>query len=215
MMPIKDDNPTEKTPFINYTLIAINILVFIYELILPENQLNDFIYTYSIIPQNIVLGQDLITLLTAMFMHGGFMHIFGNMLYLYIFGDNIEDAMGHGRFIVFYLTCGLAASALQIFINPSSTIPNLGASGAIAGVLGAYLVLYPRARVHTIIMFGYFIRWIKLPALFVLGFWFVIQLFSGIGSLSYAGEGSGGVAFFAHIGGFIAGVLLIWVFKKR
>jgi membrane associated rhomboid family serine protease len=150
-----------------------------------------------------------------MFLHGGFMHIFGNMLYLHIFGNNIEDIMGRKRFTVFYIVSGLAASLLQIYVNPSSSVPNLGASGAIAGVLGAYLVTFPRAKVDTIVFLGYFIRWVRLPAVIVLGFWFIIQLFSGIGSLAYHTPDKGGIAFFAHIGGFIAGMVLVFFFKKR
>lgn len=215
MLPIRDDNPTKTRPVVTYGIILLNIAVFGYEFLLSiSGDLSNFIYSYAIIPKDIVQGVGLHTLITSMFMHGSFMHIFGNMLYLHIFGDNIEDVMGHKRFIVFYILCGLAASALQIYINPSSSIPNLGASGAIAGVLGAYLILFPRAKVHTIIFLGYFIHWIDLPAIIVLGFWFIIQLFSGLGSLSYITEEAGGVAFFAHIGGFIAGTVLIHLFKK-
>lgn len=209
MFPIKDDNPRKSTPFVTYSLIFLNAAIFIYELILmSRNQLEEFIYTFALIPSDIVQGYNLYTLLTSMFLHGGFLHFFGNMLYLHIFGDNVEDSMGKKRFIVFYIICGLAASLLQIYVNPFSNIPNLGASGAIAGVLGAYLILFPRARVHCLLILGYFIRWVKLPAIFVLGMWFVLQLFSGIGSLSYVSEGIGGVAYFAHIGGFVAGMLL-------
>ncbi|MEE8168196.1 MAG: rhomboid family intramembrane serine protease [Candidatus Hydrothermarchaeales archaeon] len=215
MFPIKDDNPTKKKAWVTYSIILINIAVFAYEIALTsQGALQGFIYSYAIIPMHVVAGIHLHTLFTSMFLHGGFMHIFGNMLYLYIFGNNIEDIMGKRRFLIFYILCGLVASFLQILVNPASKIPNLGASGAIAGVLGAYLVIFPHARIHTILFFGYFVRWVRLPAILVLGFWFVIQLFSGLGSLAYATSDAGGVAFFAHVGGFLAGMLLVWVFKR-
>jgi len=215
MFPIKDDNPVKSTPFVTYSLIFLNLAIFVYELILKsKNQLEEFIYTFALIPSDIIQGYGIYALFTSMFLHAGFMHFLGNMLYLYIFGDNVEDMMGKKRFIVFYIICGLAASLLQIYINPLSNVPNLGASGAIAGVLGAYLVAFPRARVHCILILWYFIRWVTLPAIFVLGMWFVLQLFSGIGSLSYISESAGGVAYFAHIGGFVAGMLLVKIFRK-
>jgi membrane associated rhomboid family serine protease len=218
MFPVKDDNPTSITPWVTYAIILLNVLVFGYEVLLMssgEELLINFFDVYGMIPEKIVNGENLLSLFTSMFIHGGFMHIIGNMLYLYIFGNNIEDIMGHKRFILFYLICGIAASALQISVNPHSVIPNIGASGAIAGVLGAYLLVFPKAKVHTLIFFGYFIRWVKLPASFVLGFWFIIQLFSGIGSLGYAMADSVGIAFFAHIGGFVAGALLVFFFSRR
>jgi membrane associated rhomboid family serine protease len=216
MLPIKDDNPTRSKPIITYLLIFLNVVIFAYELLLSAaGELEAFLYTYALIPRDIVNGTGVHTLFTSMFLHGGFMHIFGNMLYLHIFGNNVEDIMGRKRFIIFYLISGIAASALQILVNPSSEVPNLGASGAIAGVLGAYLVAFPRARVHCIVVFGFFVRWIALPAVVVLFLWFVLQLLSGLGSLSYASPDSGGVAYFAHIGGFLAGLLLVNVFRKR
>ncbi len=216
MLPIKDDNPTRSKPIITYLLIFLNVAVFGYELsLMATGRLESFLYSYALIPREIVSGTALYTLFTSMFLHGGLMHIFGNMLYLYIFGNNVEDIMGKTRFLIFYLISGLAASALQIFVNPYSEIPNLGASGAIAGVLGAYLVAFPRARVHCIVIFGFFVRWVVLPAIVVLFFWFVLQLLSGLGSLSYSSPNSGGVAYFAHIGGFIAGLLLVNFFRKR
>lgn len=215
MFPIRDHNPSNRAAIVTNALIAANILVFTYELVLlAGGNLESFIKAYALVPSNIVRGVGLYTLITSMFLHGGFMHIFGNMLYLHIFGNNIEDKMGHNRFLIFYTISGLSASLLQIFINPTSTVPNLGASGAIAGVLGAYLVTFPGAKVDTILFLGYFIRWVRLPAVVVLGFWFIIQLFSGIGSLAYSTADTGGVAFFAHIGGFIAGAILIFLFKR-
>ncbi|MFQ6088065.1 MAG: rhomboid family intramembrane serine protease [Candidatus Methanofastidiosia archaeon] len=213
MLPLHDDVPTRGTPLVTYVFLLANILIFLYETFLDfTGDLESFFYAYAIIPANIVQGKDLYTLITAMFMHGGVMHIAGNMLYLYIFGNNVEESMGHFKFVVFYLVCGLSASFLQIYIDPHSNIPNLGASGAIAGVLGAYLILHPRAKVQTLIFFGFFIRTIQVPAFVLLGFWFILQLFSGIGSLGYTG---GGVAYFAHVGGFVAGFILIFFFRKR
>lgn len=215
MLPIKDDNPTRSKPIITYLLIFLNVAVFAYELSLSATgRLEDFLYSYALIPREVVSGMAVYTLFTSMFLHGGVMHIFGNMLYLHIFGNNVEDIMGKMRFLVFYLLSGLTASAMQIFVNPYSDIPNLGASGAIAGVLGGYLVAFPRARVHCIVIFGFFIKWVVLPAIVVLFFWFVLQLLSGLGSLSYSSD-SGGVAYFAHIGGFLAGILLVNLFRKR
>lgn len=216
MMPLYDENPTERRPVVTYGLIVLNIAVFVYELLMAVGgELEGFVYSYGLIPVMVMEGEALHTLLTSMFLHGGLLHIAGNMLFLYIFGDNIEDIMGRKRFLLFYLLSGFAASGLQLYISSSSTIPNLGASGAIAGVLGAYLVTYPRAKVHTVVFLGFFIHWIRLPALVLLGFWFVLQLFSGTVTMGASNMESGGVAYFAHVGGFVAGMLLIWVFKKR
>lgn len=215
MFPISDDNPTKRRAVVTYSIIAMNVAVFLYEVLLStQDALLEFIAEFALLPVNIVHGAALYTLVTSMFLHGGFMHVFGNMLYLYIFGDNIEDIMGRKRFILFYLLCGLAASAAQIIVHPLSNVPNLGASGAVAGVLGAYLVVFPGARVNCILILGFFIKWITLPAVVVLGFWFVIQFFSGVTSLPYVTQNVGGVAYFAHIGGFVAGVVLIKLFKK-
>ena len=209
MLPIRDHLRTSIFPVVTYTVIAVNVIVFILEVYLDvTGNLEWFFYEFAITPALIVQGEQLYTLVTAMFMHGGFMHILFNMLYLYIFGNNVEDSMGSGRFVLFYLMCGVIASFAHIFIDPSSTIPTLGASGAIAGVLGAYMVLYPRERVDALLGYIY----VRVPAVVVLLSWFVLQLFSGF--LSLGGTG-GGVAFFAHIGGFIAGAILIFIFRKR
>ena len=221
MLPLRDVNPTRQFPIMTVILIAINVLVFIYELILGP-QLEGFVQSWAIIPYEITHGVDLppasiqpiyLTLITAMFLHGGFVHIAGNMLFLWIFGNNIEDAMGSLRFLVFYLLCGLAAAFAQIAVGPNSDVPNIGASGAIAGVLGAYLLLFPRAEVQTLVFLGFFVRLVRLPALLFLGLWFVLQLFSGVAGLGM--EATGGVAWFAHIGGFIAGIVLINLFRRR
>jgi membrane associated rhomboid family serine protease len=197
---------------VTITLIGINVLVYLYQWTLAGNeQLIPFFDTWAIIPAQLTtdFAGEFFTLFSAMFLHGSWMHLGGNMLYLWIFGDNIEDRLGPVRYIIFYLIGGLAATAAQVLVAPDSPVPNVGASGAIAGVLGGYLVLYPRARVTTIVF-----RFItQVPAYIVLGFWFVLQLFQGVGSLATVDVQSGGVAFFAHVGGFLAGVLLIKPFQ--
>jgi membrane associated rhomboid family serine protease len=208
MIPIRDQIPTRSVPFVNYLLIAANILVFILMWLAGSNQ-EALVYQFALIPAQVTAGLDLgdITdIFSSMFMHGGLAHIAGNMLYLWIFGDNVEDAMGHGKYLLFYLTGGVVASLAHILTNPASQLPTVGASGAIAAVLGAYLVLYPHSRVQTIIPLGYFMRITLVPASIVLGMWFILQLFSGF--LSLGGPDVGGVAFWAHIGGFVAGVVL-------
>lgn len=226
VFPLKDLNPTERFPFATVTLIAANVLVFVYELSLGRG-LNTFVAAYGMIPYEITRAADLIggvqgtpivhapgpplvhlTLLTSMFIHGGFLHILGNMLYLWIFGNNIEDLLGPLKFIVFYLVCGVAAAAAHILTDPSSTVPTVGASGAVSGVLGAYFIVHPRAKVLTLVFLGIFIRPMLLPAGLILLLWFVLQIFSGFASLS-TGIQSSGVAWFAHIGGFVAGIVLI------
>ncbi|MHB8792044.1 MAG: rhomboid family intramembrane serine protease [Thermoleophilia bacterium] len=218
MLPFKDNIPTERFPLITVVLIAINIAVFFYELTLGTGgQLDRFLTEYGMTPYEITHGVSLvprglpvyITLITSMFLHGGWLHIGGNMLYLWIFGNNVEDSMGRFRFVVFYLGCGILASLAQIAIDPASDIPNVGASGAIAGVLGGYLLLYPRAKVMSLVFLVVFITVVELPAVFVLLFWFLFQLFYGLSEL---GSATGGVAYFAHIGGFIAGLLAIKLF---
>jgi membrane associated rhomboid family serine protease len=223
--PIGDDNTQRRiTPYVNYTLIAINVLVFLYQMTNDQ-----FTLGYSVVPAEITQGRDIVgpvqgvrglelarspspiylTLLSSMFMHGGWLHLGGNMLYLWIFGDNVEDRMGHLKYLIFYLLCGFLASATHIFFGPNSLIPSLGASGAIAGVLGAYLVLFPRQGIRVI-------QWgmiTELPALIVIGLWGVLQFISGFGSLGKGGA-SGGVAFMAHVGGFVAGILLVFLFRN-
>ncbi len=219
MIPLQDDNPTEITPVVTVTFIVMCVLVFLYEVSLPPQAGEIFVYMYGAIPAvvfgNAQLPPELIslpaygTLISSMFLHGGWMHLIGNMLYLWIFGNNIEDVMGHVKFVIFYVTCGVLAALSHAMIDPQSEIPMVGASGAIAGVLGAYLLLYPHARVLVLVPYG-FIGTFHIPAVIVLGLWFVMQLLSGGMSLGHQG---GGVAFFAHIGGFIAGMVLIGLFK--
>ena len=206
IFPQRDESrPLSRFPIALVLIVAANIIVFLVELSLGDN----FILRYSLKPAEIVHGQHLETLFTSMFMHANFVHIFGNMLYLWVFGDELEaNYLGPIRFVVFYFICGLAASALQISVNPTSTEPNLGASGAIAGVLGAFLVVFPRDRILLYI----FPFWhVSITAVILIGFWFAMQLISGVGSITSAAQ-SGGVAYFAHIGGFIAGVLLVRIF---
>ena len=220
MIPLHDDNPTEITPYVTIGIIVLCVLVFLWELSLGQ-QLERAVYALGVIPATLVGGKMLapelamlppwMTVFTSMFLHGGWMHLIGNMLYLWIFGNNVEDAMGHVRFVVFYLLCGVAAVMAQALPDPSSTVPMIGASGAISGVLGAYLLLYPHARVLVAIPFGFFIHTVRIPAGWVLVFWFVMQLISS----AAAGGQQGGVAFGAHIGGFIAGMVLIPFFRRK
>ncbi len=222
MIPLRDDNPTKITPIVTVGLITLNIFVFIYQISLGPREGDQFVYQFGAIPAVIfgsqVLPSELVaipasfSILTSMFLHGGFMHLIGNMLYLWIFGNNIEDAMGHGRFIGFYLLTGIVASMAHFLTDVTSEIPTIGASGAISGILGAYILLYPRAQVLVLIALGFFWRVMYVPAALVLGFYFVIQLFQGTFSL---GQGGGGVAWFAHIGGFMAGLLFVALFKQR
>jgi len=210
MIPIKDDNPRLRPPIFTVGLIALNVVAFYFEI---QSGLNNVVFQYGAIPVNIVELRELHTLLTSMFLHGGFLHLGGNMLYLWIFGDNIEGYLGHSRFLIFYLLCGLVAVFTHIFLNGTSEIPMVGASGAVSGLLGAYLVKYPKARVLVVIPIVCFLTIRKIPAYVVLGFWFVIQLFYGLSSLGIS-QG-GGVAFWAHIGGFAAGILLIYIFPAK
>src|SRR5690606_19738947 len=214
MIPIRDEIKTHRTPIVNYALVVINVLVFLW-MFLNSGNLESIYYEYALIPSNFLNGIDLgdvKDVFTSMFMHGGWMHLIGNMLYLWIFGDNIEDRLGHIGYLIFYLAGGIAAALLQTLISPSSQIPMVGASGAIAGVLGAYLVMYPNSRVYTFIPIGFYARVRLVPAVVVLGLWFLLQLISGVGSLGALDQG--GTAYFAHIGGFIFGLIVGWMFKR-
>ena len=215
MIPLRDENPSSRFPIVNYALIALNIIVFVYEWLLGPAS-NEFVYRFALIPARLTGDPSFAvagTVLTSMFMHAGLAHIGGNMLYLWIFGDNIEDAMGHGKYLLFYLVGGFAASAAHVLTSPNSQIPTVGASGAIGAVLGAYLVLYPRRRVLTLLCLGCFVRLIMVPAVYLLGFWIVMQVFSGL--MTLGGPDVGGVAFWAHIGGFATGALLARLFSPR
>jgi membrane associated rhomboid family serine protease len=214
MLPIRDFIPTRRFPVLTVSIIVVNVIAFGYELLAEAGgTLEQTFYTMGVVPFEVTnnFGPAVaLSFLTSMFLHGGFMHIIGNMLYLWIFGNNVEDSMGRGRFLVFYLLAGSLAGAAQVLANPNSLLPSIGASGAIAGVLGAYIVLFPKARVQTLIFLGYFARVAQLPALLVLGFWFVLQLFNGL--LAFGMTQTGGVAWFAHVGGFVAGLLLVRLF---
>ena len=210
MLPIGDDNSGRRiTPVVTYMLIALNVLFFLVEMSGGEA----FIQRWAFVPRRFLADPagDLATLFTAMFMHAGWMHLIGNMLYLWIFGDNVEDRFGHARFLIFYLVCGLAATFAQLAFSADSAIPNLGASGAVAGVLGAYLLLYPRGQVRVMMGRGV----VPAPALVVIGLWFVLQLFSGIGSVASNVDEGGGVAYMAHVGGFVAGFLLTFALRGK
>lgn len=231
MFPIKDDNPHFLTPIVTYALVAANVLAWIgFQGLGAEGRLVESICSLGLIPAEILgtaapgtrvpLGSNAvcvlsgdpnwITPLSSMFLHGGWFHLIGNMWFLWLFGNNVEDSMGHGRFLVFYLLCGFAADALQVAFSPESTVPMVGASGAIGGVMGAYIVLYPRVRVHMVVLLGFFVTRIAVPAVVMLGYWFAIQVLGGAASL---GREGGGVAFWAHVGGFVAGALAIFPFR--
>ncbi len=213
MIPIRDHNPSGRTPFFTYALISINSLIFLFMITLSEPSLEQFVDQFALIPAMITNGQNFFTLITSMFLHGGIGHIVGNMLFLNIFGDNLENVLGHVKFLLYYLMAGLAGSLLQIVSDPTSTIPNLGASGAIAGIMGGYLLLYPRHKIDVLFSFGLFLQKVTLPAYTMLFYWFIAQLFSGVGELAFSF--TEGVAYFAHVGGFLAGYLTLLPIKNR
>ncbi len=222
MVPLKDENPVQITPYVTYGLIAANILVFIYELSLTPQELDQFFRVWAIVPRELTLtwtGQlvpphpvpEWLTLFSSQFLHGGFLHVAGNMLFLWIFGNNVEERLGHVKYLIFYLACGALAAISQWFFSAYSVVPSLGASGAIAGVMGAYILRYPGAKIVTLIPFGIFLAPIRIPAVFFLGFWFLQQATYGIASLgapSSIGMEQGGVAYWAHAGGFVFGAIL-------
>lgn len=231
MVPIKDENPIKITPYITYALIIVNISVFIYQLSLSEYQLQEFFQNYAVIPRQLTatfegkLSSDsipeLVTLITCQFLHGGFLHVGFNMLYLWIFGNNIEEELGHIKFLLFYLTCGALAALAQWFFASSSTIPSIGASGAIAGVMGAYILRFPTAEILLILPLGFIFIPFRIPAYAFLGFWFLQQAFNGILSLDAnmnIGMEGGGIAYWAHAGGFIVGIILapiLGLFRRK
>jgi membrane associated rhomboid family serine protease len=210
VIPLRDIIPSRTTPFVTIGLIALNIVVFLYELSLGRG-VDAFTLYYGLVPA----AFSWMTVFTSMFIHGSFLHIAGNMLYLWIFGDNVEDRMGHGRFLVFYLLCGIAAALAQTITMPDSVVPMVGASGAIAGVMGAYFVLYPRSRIVTLVPV-FFLQVIEVPAIVFLGIWFLMQFVSGVGSIvSTVGRGgTGGIAFWAHVAGFVAGITGVALFRR-
>jgi membrane associated rhomboid family serine protease len=210
MFPLRDTQPSYSKPVVTVLLIAINMLVFLYEFSLDSYSQNAFIATYGLVPDHFNYAN----ILTSMFLHGGWMHVLGNMWFLWIFGDNIEDILGHGKYLAFYLMCGVVAALTQVLFNFYSRVPMVGASGAIAGVMGAYLVKFPHSRIRTAVFF-IFILFTDVPAWAMLIYWFAIQLFSGVGSLGETQASQGGTAFFAHVGGFIAGIVLVNVLGTR
>ncbi|MFM5889985.1 MAG: rhomboid family intramembrane serine protease [Dolichospermum sp.] len=212
MFPLYDENPTRITPYFTYGLIGMNVLVFLHEVSLSNTQLEQFFQLYAVIPQQLTnsWSGEWTTLFTSQFLHGGWWHLISNMIYLWVFGNNIEDRLGHLKYLFFYLTCGALAALCQWFIGINSIIPSLGASGAISGVLGAYLIWFPRARITTLIFLGFFITTINVPALVIIGIFFIQNLISGFASLQTAANmsvESGGVAYWAHLGGFIVGMI--------
>ena len=222
MIPIGDSTRRRTTPYVNVGIIIACVLVFLYELSLSTIDVGRFFQDWGVVPVQLVdwlespsVVEEPSTVVTSMFIHGGWLHLIGNMLFLWVFGDNVEDAMGHGRYLVFYLLAGLAATTLQVFIDQESLIPMVGASGAIAGVLGAYLVLYPRATVSVLIPWLWFFGVFPVPAAFLIVFWFLLQLLSGVASLGAAAGVTEGIAFWAHVGGFIAGVVLVGAFRRQ
>lgn len=215
MFPLYDENPSKTFPFITISIIIVNIGIFIKELSLGSN-LHQFIQQYALIPSNIAHGYGYITLITSMFIHGGFLHVLGNMLYLWIFGNNIEDTLGHFKFVLFYILSGLGGALGQIIVSPNSQIPIIGASGAVAGILAAYLIMFPTARIATLVPIFLFLQVIRLPAIIVIGFWIVIQFLNGIAVINgQTANTGGGIAWFAHIGGFLAGTILILILPKK
>jgi len=218
MIPYKDDNPINIIPVSTILIISLNMLVFIMQLLSGEDS-KSIVYSYGAIPQNIVGFQSnqpipaYMTIFSSMFMHGGVFHIAWNMLYFWIFGNNIEERLGHIRFIFFYLFCGVAAALSHILLSPDSNVPMIGASGAVSGMLGAYILLFPMAQVRTIVLLGFYITVVKIPALIVIGFWAIIQVVSGL--LSQGNAAHGGIAFFAHVGGFVAGLFTIKLWQPR
>lgn len=216
MLPISDDNRGRRNrPVVAWALIIINVLIYAYQWTLDGRALNLFLDRWATVPAEISSGQALFTLVTCAFLHGSWFHLGSNMLFLWIFGDNVEDVMGHGKFLVFYLLTAAAASYAQVLIDTTSRVPLVGASGAISGVLAAYIVLFPKGQIRTLIFLGIFVTMTMLPAWIMIGYWILLQVISGVGSLGAIGDQGGGVAFFAHIGGFIAGLALVWFFRDK
>jgi len=222
MIPVGDSTRRRITPYVNLGIIAASILVFLYELSLSAVDVNSLFVDWGVIPVQLKDWlespsgvEEPATVVTSMFIHGGWLHLIGNMLYLWVFGDNVEEAMGHSRYLLFYLLAGTGAVALQVFFDQDGAIPMVGASGAIAGVLGAYLVLYPRATVSVLIPWLWFLGAFPMPAAFLIVFWFLLQLLSGVAALGTATGVTEGIAFWAHVGGFVTGLVLVWVFRRR
>ncbi len=211
MIPLRDSQPSYSPPVITFLIIAANAAAFLYELSLDRFSLNYFLAAHGVVPARLEAA----SLLTSMFLHGGWLHFLGNMWFLWIYGDNVEDILGRAKFLAFYLLCGVAAGLAHVAANPDSRVPAIGASGAIAGVMGAYLIKFPHSRILTLVPVFFFLTTIEVPAVLILGYWFLIQFFSGVGSIGYSHLSQGGVAWFAHVGGFLAGMLLINLMRPR
>jgi membrane associated rhomboid family serine protease len=210
MIPLRDVIPSRTTPWVTYLILALNVVVFVFELSLSRDDLTRFFFAHGLIPAHFSWP----AAVSSMFLHDGWLHIGGNMLSLWIFGDNVEDRMGHWRFLIFYVLVGLAAVLAQTAADPASTLPLIGASGAIAGVMGAYFVTFPTSRILVLVFLLFFVDVVEIPALLYLGFWFLLQLVEGVGRIGMSGM-TGGVAFWAHAGGFLAGIATVWLFRKR
>jgi membrane associated rhomboid family serine protease len=212
MIPLRDVIPSRTFPALVIAIIVLNAFAFLFEQTLSDRELALFVRVYGMVPASFTWS----SVFTSMFLHGGWMHILGNMLFLWIFGDNVEDRLGHGRFVVFYLLCGMVAALAHVMSEPGSLIPTIGASGAVAGVMGAYFVLYPHSRILTLLPLFIFWQVIEVPAVLFLGLWFALQLFSGVGTMLMATQGApaGGIAFWAHVAGFVAGVVLVFAFRR-
>src|ERR1700730_15546381 len=211
MIPLRSTERVYSPAIVTGSLIALNTVIFLFQATMSPAQLNEFVAQWGIVPDNL----HVVSLLTSMFLHGGWLHLIGNMLFLWVFGRNLEDLIGSGRFVVFYLLCGLAAAVVHVVANPYSRMPTIGASGAIAGVMGAYLIKFPRARILTVLPVVFFFTSLEVPAAFLLIWWFAIQFFSGFGSLGENDYTGGGTAWFAHIGGFLVGMLLVRFFPPK
>jgi len=213
MFPLRDTQRSSTAPVTTGALIAANVLVFLYEVSLDQYSLNHLLQIYGVVPERFPAG--LSSLFTSMFLHGGWFHLLGNMWFLWIYGDNVEDVMGHGKYLLFYLLCGLAAGLTHVVFNPGSPVPTVGASGAIAGVMGAYMIKFPHSRIITLVFIFVFVTTVEIPAVIILGYWLLLQAVSGFGSIAYSQVSQGGVAWFAHIGGFVAGITLVFVMGTR
>ena len=211
MIPLRDTQPSYTFPFVTVAIIALNVLAFLYEFTMDPYEFNFFIAHHGVIPARL----QWVDVLTSIFLHGGWLHLIGNMWFLWIYGDNVEDILGHAQYLAFYLLCGLAATMVHVVFNADSSAPTIGASGAIAGVMGAYVVKFPHSKITTLVLVVVFITTMEIPAYLILLYWFVIQFFSGVGSMGHSHLSQGGVAWFAHIGGFLAGVALILVMRTQ
>jgi membrane associated rhomboid family serine protease len=211
MIPLRDTQPSYSAPVVTVGLIVLNILVFLYELSLDDFSRNELMMSFGVVPARLQMD----AFITSMFLHGGWMHLIGNMWFLWIYGDNVEDVLGSGRYLLFYLLCGIAAALVHVFFNAGSRLPTVGASGAIAGVMGAYLAKFPHSKVLTLIPIFVFFTTVEIPAVFILAYWLLLQVFSGVGEVAQSQLSKGGVAWWAHIGGFAAGFLLIRIMKTR